>query len=140
MTSMKPTAVIAEFVFLHVCLTPCSVPAGLSLIGNLAAWNSRSNFYRHGRQPKLPTSGRTGELKETRKHLITYQHKEGFPVLVLNKYSDLSQTWNNHASVSYPSLLWPWCPLVIGPISVSATHPACPLPVCFSARITAASL
>lgn len=32
---MTPTAVITEFIFFHACLTPCSVPAGLLLIGNL---------------------------------------------------------------------------------------------------------
>lgn len=32
---MKLTAVITEFIFFYACLTLCSVPAGLLLIGNL---------------------------------------------------------------------------------------------------------
>lgn len=40
-----------------------------------AAWRDRPNFYRNDTRPMLPTSGRTEDLKETRKRSVTYQHK-----------------------------------------------------------------
>lgn len=92
-----------------------------------AAWKGRPNFYRNDRRPKLSTSGRTEDLKETRKHSVTYQHKGerriSSPVLWLWTKFHLPQTRNKYASVSpagfNPSFFRPHCPLATGRISIS---------------------
>lgn len=140
MTFMKPTVVITEFIFFHVCLTPRSVPPGLSLIGNLSAWNSRPNFYRRGIRPKLPNFWQNWVFRGNQKIFSNLPkqggRKEEFQswFLASDNSFHLPQTRNSHASISYavsnPLLLWPQCPLIIGSISICTMHPACPLPVC----------